>query len=89
MLSLFYKPEVILFGVADIGIQDLSVFNSSHLTCSFDTVLIFQFSRGIGTEASVPAILWYRFWYLGSCSYFSIPGFWCKVYSGLYAFFSF
>ena len=38
-------------------------------------VLIFQFSPGFGTEASALAVPRYRFLYLGSGSYFSIPGF--------------
>ena len=50
-----------------------------YLRASVGTVLIFQFSPGFGTEASVPAVPRYRFWYLGSGSYFSIPGFWYKV----------
>ena len=39
------------------------------------TVLIFQFSPNFDAEASVPAVSRYRFWYLGSGSYFSIQGF--------------
>ena len=39
------------------------------------TVLIFQFSSGFGSEALVTAVSRYWFWYLGSGSYFSIPGF--------------
>ena len=49
--------------------------------CSVGTVLIFRFSPGFGTDASVPAVSRYRFWYLGSGSYFSIPGFRYKVFS--------
>ena len=52
-------------------------------------VLIFQFSPGFGTEESVSTVPRYRFWYLGSGSYFWIPGFWCNVFKGLFAFFSF
>ena len=54
---------------------------------SVGTVLIFQFSPGFGSEASVPAVSRYRFWYLGSGSYLSIPGFRYKVFRGLFAFF--
>ena len=56
---------------------------------SVGTVLIFQFSPGFGTEASVPAISWYRFWHLGSGSLISKPGFRYKVFRGLFAFVSF
>ena len=52
-------------------------------------VLIFQFSPGFGTEASALAVPRYRFLYLGSGSYFSIPGFEYKVFRGLFAFSSF
>ena len=52
------------------------------LNISVGMVLIFQFSSGFGTEASVPAAQRYWFWYFNSGSYFSIPGFWYKVFSG-------
>ena len=32
--------------------------------------MTFQMCPGVGAEASVPAVPQYRFWYLGSCSYF-------------------
>ena len=56
---------------------------------SVGTILIFQFSPGFSTEASVPAVPLYRFWYLGSGSYFSIPGSRYMVFKGLFAFVSF
>ena len=49
------------------------------------TILIFQFSPGFGTEAPVPALPQYTFWYLDSGSYFSIPGLRYKVFRGLFA----
>ena len=60
-----------------------------HHSISVGTVLIFQFSLGFGTKASVPAIPQCLFWYLSSGSYYSIPGFLYKVYGGLFALFSF
>ena len=56
---------------------------------SVGTVQIFQFSPGFGAEALVPAVPLYPFWYLGSGSLFSIPGFQYKVFRGLFAFVSF
>ena len=53
-----------------------------------DTILIFQFSPGFGTEAPVPALPQYRFWYLDSGSCFSIPGVRYKVFRGFFAFVS-
>ena len=53
------------------------------------SVLIFQFSPSFGTEALVPVVPRYRFWQLSFGSYFSIPGFWYKVFKGLFAFVSF
>ena len=55
------------------------------ITNSVGTVLTFQFSPGFGSEASVPAVSRYWFWYLGSGSYLSIPGFRNKVFRGLFA----
>ena len=49
---------------------------------SVGTVLIFQFSPGFGSEASVPEDSRYRFWYLGSGSFCWIPGFLYKVFRG-------
>ena len=46
-----------------------------EIKISVGTVLIFQFNPGFGTEASVTAVPQYRFWYLSSGSYFSIPKF--------------
>ena len=60
-----------------------------YILISVETVLIFQFSAGFSVEASVPAALWYQFWYLGSGSYFLIPLFQYKVVRGVFAFFSF
>ena len=51
-------------------------------------MLIFQFGPSFSTEVSVPAVPWKRFCYLGSGSYLSIPGFWYKVFMGLFAFLS-
>ena len=59
------------------------------LFCCVGMVLIFQFSPSIGTEASVSAVLWYRFWKLGSGSHLLIPGFRYKVFRGSFAFVSF
>ena len=53
---------------------------------SIGTVVIFQFSPGFGAEALVPVVPLYLFWYLGSGSYFLIPGFCYKVFRGLFAF---
>ena len=61
---------------------------NSPIKSSVGTVLIFQFSPLFGTEALVPAVPRYRFWYLGSGSFFSIPGFQYKVFRGLFAFVS-
>ena len=47
----------------------------------------FQLSPGFGSVASVPTVLRYRFQYLGSGSYYWIPGFWYK-FSGNYSHFS-
>ena len=49
---------------------------NSPIKSSVGTVLIFQFSPLFGTEASVPAVPRYRFYYLGSNSFSSIPGIW-------------
>ena len=57
----------------------LPIFCSSQ-DISVGTILIFQISPG-------PAAPGCRFWYLGSGSYFAIPGFWYKVFRGLFAFF--
>ena len=62
---------------------------SSLLCISVLVVLTFQIRPGVRAEASVPAVPQYRFWYLGSGSYFSIQGFRYKVFRGLLAFFSF
>ena len=66
-----------------------NTFVSYWVPVSVGTVLIFQFNPGCGTGASVPAVPRYWFWYLGSGSYFSIPGFRYKVCRGLFAFVSF
>ena len=62
---------------------------SNRLSSSVGTVLSFQFSPGFGSEASVPVVSRYRFWYLGSGFYFLIPGFPYWVFMGLFAFFLF
>ena len=43
-------------------------FAFGSVISSVGMVLIFQFSPGFGTEAAVPAVPRYRFWYLGSGS---------------------
>ena len=57
-----------------------------YIYISVGTVLVFQFNPGFGTEASVTAVSRYQFWYSGSGSYFSIPGFWYEVFRGLFVF---
>ena len=54
---------------------DAYVHRAHEVYGSVGTLLIFQFSPGFGTDASVPAVSLYRFWHLSSGSYFSIQGF--------------
>ena len=54
--------------------------HKTFLITSVGTVLIFQFCPGFGTEALVPTVPWYRLWYLGSGSYFSVSGFGYQVF---------
>ena len=70
-------------------ISDIAYHLQVPIYSSFGTVLIFQFSPGFGTEASVPAVSRYRFLYLNSVSYFSLPGFRYKVFRELFVFVSF
>ena len=58
---------------------------TQSLNSSVGTVLIFQLNPVFGTEASNPAVPRYRFWYLVSGSYFSIPRFRYKVFRRLIA----
>ena len=51
--------------------------------------MIFQFSPGFGTEASVPVVPRYRLRYLISGSYLMVPEFWYNFCMGLFAFSSF
>ena len=50
------------------------------ITSSVGTVLIFQFSPGFGTEASVPAVLRYWFWFLLLSTRVSVQGFQRVIY---------
>ena len=65
----------------------MNFFEVRLINISVETVLIFQFSPGFSTEASVPVVPRYRFWYIGSGSYFSIQGFGTR-FSGDYLHFS-